>query len=266
MSMVTASVDGRLARLRLTRPGKRNALSHALVGQAEEAIADFGLAGAAVGILEAEGDFFCAGNDLAEAYDDPAASASADFLTALVTQPVLWVAAITGPALGSGVAVACVCPFVVISDDAWLALPEVQRVGAYPSVVQSYLELFTGPRAALDMCLTGRRVPATEAVRLGLATEAAPAEAVRSRAAELARQLTVTSPRVITAARESWQGQFRTDQFLARQDELDKVFRRQLPELLGAAAADPADASGVARVQVSAQPGEPSASATIAGD
>jgi enoyl-CoA hydratase/carnithine racemase len=233
MSLITASADGPVARLRLTRPDKRNALSHTLVGQALEAIADFELAGAAVGILEADGEIFCAGNDLVEAYDDPAASASAEFLTALVTRPMFWVAAITGPVLGSAVAVACVCPFVVMGDQAWLALPEVQRVGAYPSVVQSYLEPFVGPRTALEMCLSGRPVPAVDAVRLGLATEAVPADTVRPRAAELAARLAVTSPRVITAARESWQSQFRTEEFLARRNELDEVFRRQLDGLLG---------------------------------
>src|SRR5580704_8432773 len=56
-----------LARLRLRRPDKRNALNQELLRDAIAAIGAAEEAGAAVGILAAEGQAFCAGADLREA-------------------------------------------------------------------------------------------------------------------------------------------------------------------------------------------------------
>lgn len=228
MDLVSASAAGPVARLRLHRPGKRNALNHELVAQALLAIDEFERSGAEIGVLAAEGDVFCAGNDVTEAQDDPAESASAELQRALLSRPLFWIVALSGPALGSGLGIACSCPVVIASEDAWLALPEVQRIDAYPSVLQSYLESVLGPRAVLDLCLSGRRVSAAEAVELGIVTEAVPATQVATRVDDWLGRLAALDPRVITAAREAWQSRF-TGPFAARSAELDEIFRGQLP-------------------------------------
>jgi methylglutaconyl-CoA hydratase len=228
VGLVAATMHGSVARLRLNRPGKRNALNHELVAQALVAIDEFGRSGATIGVLEAAGSVFCAGNDVTEAQDDPAESASAELERVLLSAPLFWVAVLSGAALGSGLGIACCCPVVIASETAWLALPEVQRIDAYPSVLQSYLETVLRPRAALDLCLTGRSISATEAATLGIVTEAVPAASLPDRVDDWIARLAALEPRVVTAAREAWQSRF-NGSFATRSAELDEIFRGQLP-------------------------------------
>ncbi|WP_052710641.1 enoyl-CoA hydratase/isomerase family protein [Pseudofrankia sp. DC12] len=85
------------------------------------------------------------------------------------------VAAVTGPATGAGLQLALSCDLRVLTEDATLALPEAAH-GLVPGlgVTGTLVELLGYP-TALDLCLTGRRLTAAEALAAGVAQRVVPA-------------------------------------------------------------------------------------------
>ncbi|GGJ81265.1 enoyl-CoA hydratase [Pilimelia anulata] len=95
------------------------------------------------------------------------------------------VAAVHGPAFGAGFQLALQCDLRVLATDAVLAMAEVTH-GIVPDLggTRRLVEL-VGYGRALELCLTGRRVDAAEADRLGLATLVVPPDALDAAAADL---------------------------------------------------------------------------------
>ena len=87
------------------------------------------------------------------------------------------VAAIHGYALGGGLEIAMACHYRIALPSAKVGLPEVQ-IGILPGGGGTQrLPRLAGPRAALDMIVTGRHVPAPEAAKLGIINEVLPENA-----------------------------------------------------------------------------------------
>ncbi|KAF1639630.1 UNVERIFIED_CONTAM: Peroxisomal bifunctional enzyme, partial [Eudyptes pachyrhynchus] len=81
------------------------------------------------------------------------------------------VAAIEGIALGGGLEVALGCHYRIAHVKAWMGLPEV-TIGLLPGAEGTQrLPRLIGVPAALDIITTGRHIPATEALKLGLVDE-----------------------------------------------------------------------------------------------
>jgi enoyl-CoA hydratase/carnithine racemase len=220
--LVSATVVDGVGRLRLTRSEKRNALNHALVDEATAAMEEFVRRGVRVAVLDADAPIFCAGNDLAQVGAlDAASTAVVRFIDAMLTQPMFWIGSVAGPALGGGMALVAACPVVLASDQAWFALPE-RRLGFYPAGVLPYLEVVMGTRPAFSAGLTGRGIPADEAVTLGLVDEIVAHDRLGVRTDEVAAELAADAA-VSDGGRRVWQGQFRTAAFLERQAQLNAV-------------------------------------------
>jgi enoyl-CoA hydratase/carnithine racemase len=85
---------------------------------------------------------------------------------------VVSVAAVQGHAVGAGFQLALACDLRVLADDALLTMAEVS-LGLVPDLggTKRLVEL-VGYAAALDLCVTGRRIGTEEAHRLGLASRA----------------------------------------------------------------------------------------------
>lgn len=225
-SLVKAFVrpDG-AGELRLTRSGKRNALSHALVDEALAAMDEWAAAGVSVAVLSADPPVFCAGNDLVEARADREHAAADRFLGALLERPLFWIAALSGPLFGAGVSIAAVCPIAVADERAWMALPE-REIGLYPAGVLPYIEEQLGTRRTLALGLSGERLEAASAVEHGLYTElAGPGE----HEIRVAHWCTVAAsrPQVTDAARRAWQQRFRTEAATDRGAQLQQILDSQ---------------------------------------
>ncbi|MGH9665196.1 MAG: enoyl-CoA hydratase/isomerase family protein [Bryobacteraceae bacterium] len=193
---VETSREGRLLRVTLARPEKRNALSTEFC---RELLNAFGAAESDAGVgailLAAQGDVFCSGMDLSEALDAAAPERTAiheQLFTAgsRVTKPI--VAAVRGPALAGGVGLVANAHIVVASESATFALTEV-RIGMWPFIVFRAVALAIGERRALEVSLTGRTFSAREARDWGLAHFVTPPQEVEGRAAEIARGLAESS-------------------------------------------------------------------------
>jgi enoyl-CoA hydratase len=138
--------------------------------------------------------FFCAGMDLREAAlrEDPVQRRDrlrrGGDVELLASLPQPTVAAINGFALGGGLEMALACDLRLIADHAHVGLPEVTR-GLVPAAGGTQrLPRVVGYARACELILSGRRVDAREAVEIGLALRALPADELLAAATGLARQ------------------------------------------------------------------------------
>jgi len=191
--------EGRLLRLTLNRPEKRNALDTALCRTLLDALDD-AAADPAVGaiLLIANGRAFCAGMDLAEIEQDGRA-AEIDALHerlftigARLAKPLI--AGVQGPVLGGGVGLVANCHIVVAGPEADFGLTEI-RLGLWPFLVHRAVAGALGERRTLELSLTGRIFSAAEAFQFGLVHEVCDGAAVR--ACEIARTVAGFSPMAI---------------------------------------------------------------------
>jgi enoyl-CoA hydratase/carnithine racemase len=102
------------------------------------------------------------------------------------------VAAVQGHAIGAGCQLALACDLRVLAANAQLSLPEptlglVPDLGGTAALVDA-----VGYSRAVEMCLTGRRVGAEEALRLGLATAVVPLQELAAATGDLVAALLAT--------------------------------------------------------------------------
>ncbi len=115
--------------------------------------------------------------------------------------PLPTVAAVSGFALGGGTELALSCDLVVAAGDATFGLPEV-RLGLVPAGGGTQLLVRrVGRSVARDLVLTGRRVGADEALRLGLADRVVPRAEVLATAAALAAEIAGNAPTAVRMAK-----------------------------------------------------------------
>lgn len=163
----------------LARPERRNAFDAAMI---EELIAALTLLEALpptelrLLALVGEGDFFCAGADLAYMRAQADAARTANLQDArrlgvmfrqLATFPAPVVALVQGAALGGGLGLTVCADLVLATADAVFATTEV-RLGIVPAVISPYILRRLGLSQASPLMLTGARVKGAEALALGL--------------------------------------------------------------------------------------------------
>jgi len=194
------SSQGRLRRLTLNRPDKRNALDVALCRSLLDAVRD-AASDRAVGaiLLDAEGKDFCSGMDLSEALE-----ADLDVMLALhqelfsigagLRKPM--VSAVQGAALAGGLGLALNAHIVVASAGARFGLTEV-RVGLWPYIVFPVVAAAVGARKATELALTARIVDAEEACRIGIVDVVVKPGALHERAERIALDLAAASATAI---------------------------------------------------------------------
>lgn len=103
------------------------------------------------------------------------------------------VAAVDGPAFGAGFSLALMADFVLVSPRARFGMA-FAKIGLVPDFAAMYtLPRVVGVQRAKELMLSAREVDADEALRLGIAMEIVPADALMARAEELARSFTGAS-------------------------------------------------------------------------
>ena len=162
--------------LTLNRPRQRNALDTALLRELTLALesADLDERVRAV-VLTGNGSAFCAGGDIKEFAGLPDARERMHrrarhmtrLLTLLPTMVTPVVAAVTGPALGAGAALALATDMVIAGDDLVLGYPEITD-SVVPAVVMAGAVRHLGQKLAFQMLTQGRRLNAETALRHGL--------------------------------------------------------------------------------------------------
>jgi enoyl-CoA hydratase/carnithine racemase len=220
---------GEVAVVTLRRPEKRNALSTELRMELAYAFAalskndDVGCV-----VLTGAGSAFCSGMDTSQFGGDHANRRRLVETSTLAFQAVgdcdrPVVAAVNGPALAGGFALALLCDLRIASQAATFGYPELPR-GIPPSYAAARAVL--PATVAQELCLTGRIVRATEAQRLGIVREVVSGDVV-PRAVALAERVSGLPRKAILETKRRTQLERRhLWGFLF--DEEERVFRRAL--------------------------------------
>jgi enoyl-CoA hydratase len=113
-----------------------------------------------------------------------------------------WIAAVAGFALGGGCEVAMMADFIIAADTARFGQPEI-KLAVTPGMGGSQrLALAIGKAKAMEMCLTGRMMDATEAERAGLVAKVVPAADLLDEALKTAAQIASMAPLAAIAVKE----------------------------------------------------------------
>ena len=201
--------EGAVGVVTLNRPKALNALNAELLEELATALEGFDADPAirAVVITGSE-RAFAAGADIKEmAQKSYVDTFMADFLAgpaeriAAIRKPVI--AAVAGYALGGGCELAMMCDFIIAADTAKFGQPEI-TLGVMPGMGGSQrLTRFVGKSKAMDMCLTGRTIDATEAERAGLVSRVVPAADLMSEAIKAAAKIAEQSLPALMMAKEA---------------------------------------------------------------
>ena len=202
---------GPVAEIVLDRPEALNALNTVMLVRFAQTCAELAPdTGVRAVVLTASGDrAFCVGADLKERQlmtDAQWLAQRAVYRTAFgellrLPQPVI--GAVHGYALGGGCELALNCDLVVADETAQFGLPET-TVGLVPGCGGTQLSMRRlGVGRAADMLLTGRRVKAAEAERIGLADRLVPAGTANGAALEMAGAIAANSPVAVRAAKRA---------------------------------------------------------------
>jgi len=176
--LLISPVEASVVTLTLNRPEKRNALSIALRDEISDALDELADDDEVkVVIIAGAGDVFCAGFDLGEfqRMDDPEIGerlwpSSDRYHRACLDFPLPLIAAVHGPALAGGFDLAVMCDIRVAAEEAAFAHPEI----SFGDVVYGPLHDLVGGAVARELCLTGRRIDAREALALHLVASVVP--------------------------------------------------------------------------------------------
>ncbi len=161
-------------------------------------------------LLTGEGRAFSAGGDFAwfPALQDPEIAEQVrrqgkHLIWDLLDVPVPIVCCLNGHAVGLGASIALLCDATFMAASATIGDPHV-RVGIVAGDGGTVAwPLAIGPMAAKRWLLTGDPVPADEAARLGLVTEAWPDDEVHDRALAFARRLAAGAPLAIQYTKQA---------------------------------------------------------------
>lgn len=141
---------------------------------------------------------FCSGADLGvtlAVQEDPLSGPKtyATLLKEMTKFPKPLLARINGPCLAGGMGLMLACDMVIARDDTYFCTPEV-NVGIFPMMVGALLYRNLPRKKAMDMVLTGRKIPAPEADRMGMITRAVAPERLDSEVQATLKALTSKSP------------------------------------------------------------------------
>lgn len=201
-----------VVRITLNRPDKRNPIGPRVIGEllhAFEAARDDD--SITVIVLTGAGKVFSAGGDLSmmggKGGDGPQSPAEPASLVALFTgmhqigKPII--AMVNGHALAGGMGLMVSCDLVVASDAATFGTTEI-NVGLWPMMITAEITRNIGRKKTLELMLTGKRIDAAEAVRIGLINQAVPREQLEEATMELARTIAARSPAAVALGLRSF--------------------------------------------------------------
>lgn len=214
---VTVEKDGEIAVLALNRPDKRNALSIRVRDEVEKCLDELEEdENVKVVIITGVGSAFCAGFDLDEfqipdkEHQIAIHESSERFFQGFLSFKKPIIAAVNGPAMAGGFDLATFCDIRIASEKAVFGHPEIKF--GLPALY-SLLRFIVGDGLAKDLCLTGRRIDAKEAYRIGLVSEVVPHERLLEECKTTARQVCETPKETLMLAKKIFNEAMKLDQF-----------------------------------------------------
>ena len=206
---ILVETNERVGIIRLNRPQALNALNDALMDELGAALLAFD-ADDQIGCVVITGSekAFAAGADIAAMANFSYMDAyNGNYITRnweqvlKVRKPVI--AAVSGYALGGGCELAMMCDFIIAAENAKFGQPEV-RLGTMPGAGGTQrLPRAVSKSLAMDLCLTGRNMDATEALRAGLVARVVPTDKLMEEALIAAKSIAAMSGPIVMMIKES---------------------------------------------------------------
>lgn len=208
--------DDGIFRLTLNDAQRRNALSEAMLGQLNAALAEASTNKAVrVVVLAANGSAFCAGHDLKEitsgrntsdkgrAYFTQVMAQCSSLMQKIVTCPRPVIAEVNGVATAAGCQLVASCDLAIASETAQFSTPGV-HIGLFCSTPMVALSRNVPNKHAMEMLLTGDLIPAARAVDIGLVNRAVPARDLRETTTSLANKIASKSSLTLATGKRAF--------------------------------------------------------------
>ncbi|MHB8663342.1 MAG: enoyl-CoA hydratase/isomerase family protein [Acidimicrobiales bacterium] len=206
---VLYELDGHVATITYNRPDALNAINGEMRQDLNSAFAEFrDDQDAWVAIVTGAGKAFCAGADMRDG-----AGSTGEFAGTFWEKPTInsfesgWeifkpvIAAVNGYCLGYGLTLVTWCDFVIASERAEFAYPEV-RLGVPTIVGAIRLPQRLNWQHAMELLLTGDRIDADRALEIGLVGWVVPHDELMAAARRLADRLLAAAPLAARATKE----------------------------------------------------------------
>lgn len=190
-----------VATVTINRPDARNALSDDVVMELRAALQEARHdPSVRVIVITGAGKVFCAGADLNSfRSEQPELDRYfqrrhlADLFVEMTELGKPTVARVNGHALAGGFGLVAACDLAIAGDEAQFGMPEV-NVGVFPMMIMAIVFRNLPRKAAMELMLTGKRIDAIEAARLGLINRHVPAERLDDEVGALTTELAKKSP------------------------------------------------------------------------
>jgi methylglutaconyl-CoA hydratase len=208
---IKIAVANEVATVTLSRPEVKNAFDDVMLSELLDGYrALWGDTAVRVVVLTGEGDSFCAGADLNYmkrtvdyTFEQNVADGLriADVMELIHRLPKPTVARVNGYAIGGGAGLMAANDIVVASENALISLSEV-KIGLVPACISPYVIMRAGPGACREFFLTGERMTADKAFRLGLVNAVAPHEELDQSVEKIVRRLVSSGPEALRVCKE----------------------------------------------------------------
>ena len=141
----------------------------------------------------------------------------------------LTIAGVHGHCLGGGMELATFCDFVIAAESAEFGQPEI-KLGCFPPIAMITLPAQIGPRAAMDLILTGRSISAAEAQALGLVNRIVADDSLDKSVRDFIAELRALSPAVLKLTGRTARRRMYGD-FEAELSKIEQVYLGQLMKM-----------------------------------
>jgi len=200
-----------VANVVLNRPEVHNAFNEVMIKELTEIFEKLSKNDSIrVVVLTGNGKSFCAGADLnwmkkvinysyEENFDDSFKLAELFYLIYSLPKPTI--AKVNGSAIGGGTGLVSVCDIVIASENAKFSLSEV-KLGLVPACISPYVVRRIGESKAREFFLTGERLTAEKAQKIGLVNEVVPPEDLDKKVDEKTKQLISSGPEALKWCKE----------------------------------------------------------------
>ena len=212
---ILTRTEGRVGIVQFNRPKALNALNSTLMRELTEALVAFD-ADDEIGCIIVTGNerAFAAGADIKEmAAATPVTmldSPNIEYYDRIrkIQKPLI--AAVSGFALGGGCELAMSCDMIVASESAKFGQPEI-NLGVIPGAGGTQRMTYAvGKALAMEICLNGRFLSATEAQQYGLVNRVVPVELYLEEAIKFAAEIAARAPVALRMAKEAINAVFET--------------------------------------------------------
>ena len=209
---VLYDVKDKVATITINRPERRNSMNAGVLAGLnkyfDEAAIDRGVSAI---VLTGAGHTFCAGADLGsnfsgeqsflDMHDDRRHYTEVLLKMNKCKKPIL--AAIEGYCLAGGMGLCLSSDVVIASEDAQFGVPEIKR-GLWPYMVTAVLIRNVGRKKAAELCMTGERISAAVAERIGMINHSVPSEQFEEKVTDMAKKLSSFSPAIMGLGKSSF--------------------------------------------------------------